>query len=271
MPSPGLTATWGQEQWSSTLIEALSLESAILRAGATRVVSDGRVVHVPRLLVNPDADWVAELTELPSDSGDADTLALVPRKIGNVVNLSNEPIEDASVNELDGVGQAMVRGVATKVDARAFSTSAATAIAPAGLLSGTMPGGGTSVDTDTILDGIGAIGGHGGVADTVFINPADLTALRKERAVPGGQYLLQPDAQAAGAERIGGATLIPTAGLAAGTAVVAEARFIVLAVRKDASVDFSSDAAFTSDATVARVTMRVDWAVSDPNALYVVG
>ena len=86
---------------------------------------------------------------MPSDAGNADTLALVPRKIGNVVTLSNESIEDASVNELDSVGAAMVRGVATKVDARAFSTSAATAIAPAGLLSGTLPGGGTSVDVDS--------------------------------------------------------------------------------------------------------------------------
>ena len=122
-----------------------------------------------------------------------------------------------------------------------------------------------------ILDGIGNIGAAGGVADSIFVAPADLTGLRKERAVPGGQYLLQPDAQAAGAERIGGATLIPTAGLSPGTAVVAEARFIVLAIRKDASVDFSTDAAFGQDATVARVTMRIDWAISDPQAVYVVG
>ena len=178
---------------------------------------------------------------------------------------------DSAAPALDSIGQAMVRGVATKIDARAFSNAAATAVAPAGLLSGTLPGGRTSVTTDTILDGIGSVGGYGGVADSVFLNPADLTGLRKERAVPGGQYLLQPDAQAAGAERIGGATLYPTAGLAAGTAVVAEARYIVLAVRKDASVELSTDAAFSVDGTVARVTMRVDWAVSDPHAVYVVG
>ena len=110
MPAPVVTAVWGQESWSSTLIEALSLESALLRAGANRVLTDGRVVHVPRLLVNPDADWVGELQELPSDAGDADTLALVPRKLGGIATLSRESIEDAAVDELNAIGQAMVQG-----------------------------------------------------------------------------------------------------------------------------------------------------------------
>lgn len=93
-------------------------------SGATRVIANGRTIHVPRLLVAPDADWTAELAELPSDAGDADTLELTPRKIGNVVALSTESIEDAPLNELDAVGRAMVRGVATKVDSRFFSNSA---------------------------------------------------------------------------------------------------------------------------------------------------
>src|SRR5215207_5389063 len=122
MPSPGLTVTWGRESWSPVLIEALSNESVLLRAGANRVVADGRSVHVPRLLVNPDADWVGELVELPTNAGDADTLELTPRKIGNVISLSRESIEDSAVAHLDAVGQSMVRGLAIKVDARFFST-----------------------------------------------------------------------------------------------------------------------------------------------------
>ncbi len=99
--SPGLSTTWGQEDWSSTLIEALVLASALLRAGATRVTTDARVVHCPRLKVHPAAAWVAEMQQIPSDSGDADTLVLVPRKVGNVLNLSTESIEDASIDELN--------------------------------------------------------------------------------------------------------------------------------------------------------------------------
>lgn len=149
MPGPTTTPVWGQESWSNQLIESLTLESVVLQAGATRIVGEGRTIHVPRLLVDPDADWVAELTELPSDAGDADEIELVLKKIGNVVELSRESIEDSPLDQLDAVGRAMVRGLAKKVDARFFSNSAATAIAPAGLLSYTLPGSATPSPTPT--------------------------------------------------------------------------------------------------------------------------
>ena len=126
------------------------------------------------------------------------------------------------------------------------------------------------MDVDHILDGIGAIEGHGGVADTVFLAPSDLTSLRKSKASTSVIYILNSDLQGPGAERVGGAQLIPTNGLEAGNAVVCMARYITLAIRKDASVDFSSDANFSSDATTTRVVMRVDWAPSDPNAFYLI-
>ena len=264
MADVGLTNTWGKEDWSAVLIEALSLESAVLRSNANRVVADGRIVHVPRLLVAPDADWVAELAELPSDAGDADTLDLTPKKIGNVIELSRESIEDSPVSELDAVGRALVRGVAAKADAKFFSNAAATATAPAGLRSYALPGSATpNPDVPGILDAIGAIAAVGGVADTAFVAPADLTAIRKS-VVSGGYAISDPTAP--GVELVGGAQLIP-APLTAGTAIVCESRFISLAIRRDASVDFSEDSAFTRDAVAARVTMRVDWAPSDVNAL----
>jgi HK97 family phage major capsid protein len=268
MPSPGLTATWGRESWSPVLIEALSNESVLLRAGANRVVADGRVIHVPRMLVAPDADWVGELVELPTNAGDADTLELTPKKIGNVVSLSRESIEDSAVAELDAVGNAMVRGVATKVDAKFFSPDAATATAPAGIFATTLPSGGTAVDIDTIVGAVGVVGAAGGLANAVFLSPADLTKIRQ--AVIGGGYSIS-DPTAPGVEKIAGATLWPTPALNAGEALVADARYIVLAVRRDAAVDFSEDALFTSDGVAARVTMRVDWGVGDPDAFAVIG
>jgi HK97 family phage major capsid protein len=270
MPSPGLSTTWGVEDWSSTLIEALVLESALLRAGATRVVSEGRVIHLPRLRVHPQAQWVAEMAQIPSDAGDADTLTLVPRKVADVLTLSNESIEDASVDELNAVGQAMVRGVAVQVDAAAFSSTAATATTPGGLLSATLPGAAGTVDIDHILDGVGSIQSHGGDPNTVFANPTDITAIRKLKSTQG-VYLLAPDGasvEGAPATRVGGCALLPTNGLAAGTALVCEARYIQVGIRRDANVKFSEDSAFTSDAVVARVTMRIDWSVGDPNAFY---
>ena len=276
MPVPvGLSSTWGAESWSETLIEALSLESVLLQAGARRVVATGRTIHVPRLLVAPDADWVPELTEIPSDAGDADSVELVPRKIGNILELSRESIEDASVNELDAVGRAMVRGVATKLDAKFFSVDPATATAPAGIRAVALPGVAGAVDFTSIVTGIGAITAEGGNPNAVFVAAADLTALRLLTAADGrpppprrrggGAH----PARRGGAEPPAGGRLFP-APLPAGTAVIADMNYIVLAVRRDASVDFSSDSAFTRDAIAARVTMRLDWAVGDPAATYVI-
>ena len=166
----------------------------------------------------------------------------------------------------------MVRGLATAIDAAAFSSAAATAITPAGLRSYTLPGGSGGVSIDTILDAVGAIGGHGGQADSCFLNPADLTGLRKLKATTG-QYIVSPDAAySRGSPRFASPGVSSaTNGLPAGTALVAEARFIQAAIRRDASVDFSGDAQFTADAITARLTMRVDWAPGDVNAFYLLG
>lgn len=272
--SMGLSTTWGASEWATQLIESLTLASALLRSGASRTVSDSRVVNIPRLKINPAAAWVAELAAIPSDSGDADVLTLVPKKAANVVSLSRESVEDASIDELTAVGDSMVRGVATRVDATAFANAAATATTPAGLLSYALPGSGAggTVTIDSILDGVGAVGSHGGVADTVFANPTDITALRKLKSSQG-VYLLAPDAASLEGQpttRVGGCALIPSAGLTAGTAIVCEARFVQVCIRRDASVEFSSDAGFSNDSIVARVTMRIDWNIGDPNAFYVI-
>jgi HK97 family phage major capsid protein len=270
MPSPALTSTWGQQEWATTLIEALYVEAVLLRAGANRVTTDGRVVHVPRLLVAPDADWVAELAELPSNAGEADTLDLTPKKIGNVIALSNESIEDSSASQLDRIGRAMVRGVATKMDRKAFSTDRVEARAPAGLFSEE-----NRVPTfrqregvllRTLITGIGAIAGRGGTPNAVFVSAEDATALRLEALT--GSYATLADPTAPGIERVGGAQMYVTPALSRGNALVADMNYVTVAIRRDASVDFSPDAGFSRDATLARVTMRVDWAPSDPNALY---
>ncbi len=271
--------TWGQEQWSQTLLEALIRESALLNSPVTTIRTDAKVVHVPRLSVHPSAAWVAELDDMSSDASNAgteDVLVLTPRKIGNVLLLSNEAIEDASIDVLNSLGTGMARGLSHAVDSTAFGTSAETSTTPAGLLHGLTPDftpTETNVVIDDLLDGIGLIEGNGGVANAIFLSSADLTAIRKQKASTGGQYLALPggsvtgDITQPGVEMIGGARLFVSPGISAGTAVVADARFIQVAVRRDISVDFSSDAAFSQDAVVARVTARLDWIVGDRNAI----
>jgi len=124
------------------------------------------------------------------------------------------------------------------------------------------------VTIDNIIRAIGTIVASGGVANAVYVNPADLTTLRLVKESTGSNKpVLQPDLQAGGAERIGGAVLFLTPGLAEGTALVAQSDQIVVGVRKDATVDFSAHQKFSADAVVARVVARADWGVNDVNGL----
>jgi len=260
MPDLGLATTWGRQDWSPVLIEGLRKQSALGRAGARIIPIKGKSGHVPRILVDPEADWVDELEELPSDAGDADTIELVPAKLGNVVALSEESVEDAPIDELDAVGDALIRGTSSKVDSTFFSNAPAgvNPATPAGLLSYTLPGTAGDVDLETLIAGLGVINGEGGNADTVFLSATDETGL--VLAALAGKYAIS---DYLAAQRI-------IAPLPAGTAVLCQANYIAVGVSRRADVKFSGHAMFSRDAVAAKVTLRVDWEPADPAAFYVI-
>lgn len=266
MATPGIAATWGAHEWANYVLQHLEHESVLLRSGATRIPVTGHAAHIPRLVNDGTPTWTAEGEEINSDCPDADTITLEPKKLANVCVLSNESIADASVGVLDQVGNALTRSIASKIDATAFSADAGTATTPAGLLSLALPGAVGDPDLSGLLDGIGAVEAAGGVANAIYANPADLTALRK--AILTGGFLLGSDPSKPGVQTIGGAGLYAVPAIVAGTALIADAAQIVVGIRQDASVDFSTDAKFTADSVVARVVARVDWAVNDPAGLY---
>ncbi len=267
MPALGINATWGAEEWATYVLEHLAVESALLRGGARFIPITGRQAHVPRTLTDGTAAWVPEGTEIPSSAPTGDELVLTPKKAANVVVLSRESVEDAPINELDAVGQALTRSVATALDLVAFSANAGTATTPAGLLSLALPAqtGGVA-NLDSYIRAQGTIQAIGGLPTVVYVNPTDLTALRLLKDSTG-RGLLEPDAQALGAQRAGGSLFIPTAALAAGTALVADPGQIVVGVRRDVEVAFSTDARFTADSIAARVTARLDLGVGDIRGL----
>ncbi len=174
------------------------------------------------------------------------------------------------MSELDAIGRSLVRGVSKKVDATFFGNAAASATTPAGIRNAaafSVPNASGTVTVAGILDAIGVVNAAGGNPDVVWVASADLTAIRK--AVVAGGYAIS-DPTAPGVERVGGCLLVGTNALSAGTALVAQSNYISFAVRRDAEVSFSEHSAFGVDGVSARVTMRVDWAPSDPAALYII-
>lgn len=267
--SMGLTSTWGAQEWGPTLIEALTAEAVLLRSGAQRIDTTGRVVNVPRIKVNPRAAWARELEAIASDAGDSDTLVLTPRKVANLVHLSNESVMDSPVNQLDAVGRALIKGVATVVDAAAFSATASEALTPAGLL--------TTRELPTtriraaltirqIFEAVGTITAAGGRPNACVLSAADATSIRLE-AISAG-YLLTQDPTQPGVDQIAGCRLLVAPSFRSREALIYDSNYLVVAIRKDATVDFSPDDGFASDSTTARIVMRIDFAVADKNAFY---
>lgn len=272
----GVAATWPTTDWAAFVLDHLREQSVLMQAGARVVPVTGSTRHLPRLVSDGTAVWVAEATDIPSSAPTADDVVLTPRKLANVVNLSTESIEDSPVGELDAVGNAMTAAVATAIDARALSAAAATAVAPAGLLIAgyaipAQTGGATSIDS--YISAIGKVEAAGGTPNVAFVNPADLTALRLIKSAPTGsnEYVLESDPQQRGASQIAGVRLLPTSKIAAGSALLVQADEIVIGIRRDVRVEFSSHAKFTSDQVVARITFRADWSWNDVRGAVLIG
>jgi HK97 family phage major capsid protein len=84
-----------------------------------------------------------------------------------------------------------------------------------------------------------------------------------------GRGLLEPDPTRPGATTIAGANLhvVP---LATGWSIIAEPGQILVGLRQDAEVEFSRHAGFGTDSTTARVVLRADFGVNDPDGFSVI-
>ena len=263
-------ATLGRHDFAAYVLEHVQQAAVLLNSGARRINITGTQAHVPRVLNDGNASWVAEGEEIPSDAPEADEMVLVPKGIKNTAVLSNESIGDVEADVLDAVGDALTRSVARGLDVKAFSADAATAKAPAGLLDLLDEiGSNGTVDVATIRARLAALMGVGAVPNAVYVHADDYAALDAEEDSTG-RGLLVPDPTMPGAQLIGGARLHVAPLPEAGTAIIAEAQPIVVGVRKDATVDFSPHAAFTADSVVARVVGRFDWDVNDPAGIDVI-
>jgi hypothetical protein len=155
---------WATHDWSSTLIDLLRVESVLLSSGASFFPVAG-AADDSRLTVDPDAAaWLDPGDEFPTDQVEGDSIKLTPKNLGIITGIDVEAVEDASVATLDIVGASLARAVATKLDARVFSTAAADK-GPAGIL-GTFTPLAEALGVISILKAVATIQSKGGVPDT---------------------------------------------------------------------------------------------------------
>lgn len=253
------------------MLDHLSTESVVLASGARRVDTSAKQIHVPRLLDDGNTTWLNELEEIPAGDPTGNDLTLTPAKVGALTLISNEAIADSNPQVLDTVGSAMVRAVALEVD-RAILVGSGGTVGPDGILNASpaLQNAGTVVDYASIVTAGGSISAYGGKPDTVYLHPSDYTSLQLAVGADD-RPLIQPDASRGGAATIAGFRVFQTGAVGAGTALIAEAQQVVVAIRSDASVEFSSDSKFELDGTQARVLARVDAGINDARGLATLG
>jgi HK97 family phage major capsid protein len=266
--SGGIGAAFTPEQWAQYVLDHLSAQSVVLASGATEIRTSFQIVHVPRITGDGGAAWYDELEPIGPGDPTGDDVVLQPRKCAALTTLSNESVADSSPSVLDAVGVAMTRAVALAVD-KAFFTGTG-GKQPVGLLTlSGLPSTPGAVDYAGLVSASGAIRAAGGKPDVAYVNAADLTAL--QLATDGfDRPLIQPDPTQGMSETIAGLRVYPTPAVPTGTALVAQADQIVVAVREDASVEVSEHVLFGSDGTQARVIARADVGVNDINGLNVI-
>jgi HK97 family phage major capsid protein len=261
------------EQWASFVLDHLDHESVLLASGARRIDTDSKLIHVPRLSDSGAADWYGELETIGPGDPVGDDLELEPKKIAALTTLSNEVVSDSNPSVLDTVGNAMVRAISLAADKALFVGGGS--LAPEGFLNVSpalqnVPAAGGTITYAHVVQAGGSISAYGGRADSLYLSPPDYVSLQLQTA-GDDRPLIQPDASQGGAATIAGFRVWPTPALGGGTAVVAQADQLVVAVRRDASVEFSTDAEFSKDATVARVVARVDGGVADARGVCTIG
>ena len=263
-PVGGLGSAITPEQWAAYVLEHLSAASVVLSSGATRITTDLRAIHVPRITADGSADWFAELEEIDVGDPNGDELLLTPKKCAALTRLSNEVVDDSDPSVIDSVGAAMTRAVALKAD-RAILGGAG-GKEPLGVFSQAGQHVAGPVTIDSLIDAAGLVSDVGGQARVAYVNPADFTALQKEKDA-NDRPLLTPDFSGGPSSTVYGLSLWSTKGVAAATALVCDPSQIIVAVRQDPTVAVSTDALFTQDGAVCRVICRIDCGVNDPNGL----
>ena len=88
-----------------------------------------------------------------------------------------------------------------------------------------------------------SISAAGGQPDTLYLHPSDYMALQLAVGADD-RPLIQPDAQLGGGVTIAGMRVSPTPAIGGGTALVAEAKQIVVAVGTDATLSSASESEF---------------------------
>ncbi|MGH3097876.1 MAG: phage major capsid protein [Streptosporangiales bacterium] len=247
-----------------------------IRQSNPRVITtgNGETLTLPKAVSYGDAVWLAEGASLTEADPGFDSVSLGAHKVGKIVSVNRELIDDAGFDLLGFLAQEAGEriGLATN---NAYTSGTGTG-KPTGLV-----GAATSVDgesgvditSDALLDLVYAIAVPYRPRGSFQASDAALAAIRKIKDL-NGQYLWQQSMQAGQPDRLLGYPVYSNPAMPSPEASATSVAFgdfggywirDVTPLRFDRSDEFK----FDSDVVTFRVLYRTDGALGDPNAVKV--
>ncbi len=284
-------------QAADFFFQHLTAQSVGLTSGFRTVRTGAARLDVPMVVSDASVNWTAEGQEItPSDVG-TDTVQAVPRKLSALTYASNEMVSDSNPDAQDMLAANLARAAALKLDLGFYEGSGTPPEIlglknQSGIQTVSMgTDGGSFANLDPFADSLGMLAQADAQGSAIVMHPRSWRALIqvKEDSTDSNKPLLQQSA-GSGAAAVEGA--VPTRMIVgtiygvpvwlssqlatdetqgtstnASSAYVYEAPQVVAVMRQDAAVDVDTSAAFSSDRTAVRVTMRADLVLPNPAAV----
>ena len=233
----------------------LLIDSAPFAASLTRQGTNRSAVAWPTAKPS-NAAWLRELEPFPEANMGDDAYVVGVCKLGQVLDLSNESVSDASINLTGELARLLRDGLSRDLDLGLLLGRGAASHEPIGVVGVAQEAGGEDLLT-AVTVARGQIGDAGGGADTIAWSATGLAEADADRDSNG--QLVYPN----GFARTVGLNPVVVPQLA--TPLVFDKSRCFLVVRNDVAVDVSRDWHFHMDATSLRVKGRFAAAIPDRN------
>lgn len=237
-------------------------DSLILQVATVTGAPEGDTpqVRVPYVETDPKVGFVKEGQEIDQDQPTLNEVLVTTRKLGLVTHQSRE--SNTYTGASGAIAASMQRAITLKAD-NIFLNSPTD---PTGIrnLEGIIDAGTVTNDFDPFTDAITGIEANSGQATGIIMDPASWGVLSKLKYADGVLQLGSPAVQAQ--RTLFGLPVYVTPSMDPGQALVISQPEIIAAV---GMIDLatSTEAAFTSDSIVHRITWRLGWNVVHPNRL----
>lgn len=201
--------------------------------------------------------WLDELQPFPTVNMNDDAYVVAIAKIGGIVDLSNESVDDASFNVTTAVATVLHDSLSRDLDLGILNGSGPPE--PVGVIGVALPAAGDDL-LAAVAAARGSIADAGGTPTTIALSGTMLAEADTDRDANGQLVYANGFAAAAGLT----AVVVPELA----TPLVYDSSRCFLAVRDDAAVDVSGDWHFHLDALSVRIKARVTAGIPDvPKAI----